>query len=73
MIQIILNDAQVQAVKRASGGAIELRDEAGALLGFVAPPIEEKVIAEARRRANSAGPWFTTSQVVDHLNSLGSK
>lgn len=69
MSQIILNDDQVKAIQAATD-AVELRDQQGKLVGYIAPPPSDEEIAEAQRRLNSAGPWHTTSQVLDHLDSL---
>jgi hypothetical protein len=70
MIQIILNDEQAR-LAQAAPESIELRDQRGQLVGYVARPLDADVIAVAKLRANSAGPWFTTQQVLDHLQSLG--
>ena len=64
-------------------GETELCDIDGRVLGrFV--PIDHDVDAmyaeaaahfdpeEMRRRLNSDGPWYTTEEVLRHLNSLGS-
>jgi hypothetical protein len=42
------------------------------------PPIPESLfpaaeIAEAERRANGPGPWFTTQEVLAHLKALEAK
>ena len=69
MAQIILSDDQARAVENATD-AVEIRDQHGNLLGYVSPPPSNAEIAEARRRLDSDGPWYTTQQVVDHLKSL---
>lgn len=69
MIQIILNDEQARAVANAAD-SIELRDKRGKLVGYVSPPLKDTVIAEANRRLHSSGPWYTTQQVLEHLQSL---
>jgi len=69
MIQIILNDDQLKAVQDAAG-SVELRDQRGRIVGYVSRPPSATVIAEARRRLDSEGPWYTTQQVLDHLQSL---
>ena len=64
-------------------GETELCDIDGRVLGrFV--PVDDDVEAmyaeaaahfdpeEMRRRLNSDGPWYTTEEVLRHLNSLGS-
>jgi hypothetical protein len=69
MIKIVLSDEQAKAVANAAG-AIELRDHQGRLIGLVSPSPSSAEIAEAKRRLNSAGPWYTTEQVINHLQSL---
>ena len=69
MIQIILNEDQLKAVQDAAG-SVELRDQRGRIVGYVSRPPSAAVIAEARRRLTSEGPWYTTQQVLDHLQSL---
>ncbi len=70
MAHIILTDDQVRAVQIATG-TVEVRDQRGALLGYLSRPPSDAEIAEARRRLRSEGPWYTTQQVLDHLDSLG--
>jgi hypothetical protein len=69
MTQIILTDDQVGALQFATG-TVEVRDRRGALLGYLSRPASESEIAEAARRLESRGPWYTTQQVLDHLDSL---
>jgi hypothetical protein len=69
MTQIILSDDQANAVQAATD-TVEIRDRRGNLLGYVSLPPSEAEIAEARGRLHSAGPWYTTEQVLDHLKSL---
>ncbi len=66
---IILNDDQVKAVQAAATG-VELRDAEGHVVGYVAKPASKDVVAEAKRRLNSDGPWHTTQEVLDSLNAL---
>ena len=69
MTQIVLSDDQAKAVQ-AAVGAVEVRDRHGNLLGYVSPPPSDAEIAEARRRLESDGPWYSTEQVMGHLKSL---
>jgi hypothetical protein len=69
MTQIILSADQAQLVNAASD-AVELRDDQGTLLGYVARSPSETEVAEARRRLATDGPWHTTEQVLKHLDSL---
>jgi hypothetical protein len=72
MMQIVLSDEQAQAIRNATG-PVELRDQEGKLLGHVPRPFTSERIADARRRAESDGPWYTTQQVLEHLASLDRK
>jgi len=69
MTQIILSADQVQVVVGASE-AVELRDDQGKLLGYVARPSSDTEVTEAKRRLESDGPWHTTEEVLKHLDSL---
>lgn len=69
MTSITLNSDQLREFE-AAGDTIELRDEAGNVLGYVAKPLSAEIIATALQRSQSAGPWHTTQQVLDHLKSL---
>lgn len=69
MIQIILSDEQVKTAHEAKQG-VELRDKHGTLVGYLHPPPSDEMIAEAKRRLHSDGPWYTTKQVLNHLESL---
>ncbi len=69
-MRIVLSDDQASAVQAATG-IVEIRDRRGSLLGYVSPPPADAEIAEAKRRLQSDGPWLTTEQVMDHLESLG--
>jgi hypothetical protein len=69
MIQIILSDEQARAVQDAAEG-VELRDERGKLVGYISRPPSNAEISAAKQRLKSDGPWYTTQQVLDHLQSL---
>jgi len=69
MTEIILSADQIQAVVNATD-AVELRDDQGNLVGYVARPPSDAEITDARRRLESDGPWHTTEQVLKHLGSL---
>lgn len=69
MSQIVLSAHQVQFVVAASD-PVELRDDQGTLLGYVARPPADTEVAAAKRRLTSGGPWHTTEQVLKHLESL---
>ena len=69
MAQIVLTDDQVRPV-RAANETVEVRDRHGNLLGYVSAAPSDEEIAAAGERLPSAGPWYTTEQVLDHLKSL---
>jgi hypothetical protein len=69
MIKIVLNDEQAKAVEDSSG-AVELRDTRGRLVGYVARSSSAEDIAAAKARLSSTGPWYSTAQVLSHLQSL---
>lgn len=69
MIRITLNDEQAKAAQQSTE-VVELLDQRGQLVGYVSRPPQASVIAEAKRRLNSDGPWYTTPQVIQHLESL---
>ena len=69
MAEIILTDDQASALQVAAG-PVEVRDRRGTLLGYLSPPASDADIAEATRRLKSDGPWYTTRQVLDHVQRL---
>ena len=71
MTQIVLNDDQVRSVRDATD--VEVRDLHGHLLGYLSRPAGVAEISEATRRLESNGPWCSTKQVFDHLDSLEAK
>ena len=79
MTTIVLTPEQAGILQSAQGQvAICLPD--GSIAGFVAtslpdltpkePLFTEAEIAEAEKALKSDGPWFTTSEVLDHLRSM---
>jgi hypothetical protein len=69
MIKIVLDDEQAKAIENAIG-PVELRDSSDTLVGYVARRPSDAEIQDAKRRLNSAGPWYSTEQVLNHLQSL---
>jgi hypothetical protein len=69
MTQVILSPEQVRQVATAEG-AIEFVDRAGRHVAYVAAEFTPVEIAIAERRAGSSGPWFSTDEVLEHLQSL---
>jgi len=72
MPHIVLDDQQAQIVSEITG-YVEIRDRRGRHLGFVAHDFTDAEIQEAKRRAASNEPRYTTAQVLQHLESLESQ
>jgi hypothetical protein len=71
MTHITLTEEQARIVEQARE-VIQVRDGQGNVLGCIEPhdfTLEE--IEEAKRSLASAEPRYTTSQVLEHLRSLG--
>jgi hypothetical protein len=70
MTQIFLNDDQINAFRQATD-AVELRDPAGAFLGYITRRLlaTPREIAEARERLNSQGPWHTTAEMLNRVQA----
>lgn len=81
MGQVIVPAEMVERL-RAAGRAVEVRDEAGRLVGRFEPhpsldevrqlvgPADWPSDEELRRLAQSDGPWFTPEQVMERLRGL---
>jgi hypothetical protein len=72
MPQITLTAEQVTLIVNGHEG-VEICDRSGRILGYVEPPIPPEEIEIAKSRMNWPGPWYTTEQVLDHLQSLEGK
>jgi hypothetical protein len=77
MTQIILNSEQAAIITDAKE-PVWVRFPDGMIAGWLKRDITPKEplftpeeIAEAERRADAPGPWYTTKEVLDHLKSLG--
>jgi hypothetical protein len=80
MPQIVLTSDQDEILATACEPVPVCRPD-GSVAGFVSPkkqvatPKEPlfapEEIAEAERRIDSPGPWYTTTEVLDHLRSQG--
>ena len=77
MTQLVLTPEQASLVSQTQGKLpIYLPD--GSVAGYlsrIAPSTDRPVftpeeIAAAKRAADSAGPWYSTQQVLDHLRTL---
>ena len=69
MVVIVLNEEQARVIAEARDG-VELRDNSGRHLGFVSHGVTQEEIDEAKRRAASDEPRYTTDEVLEHLRSL---
>ena len=71
MPYITVDDEQAKIIA-GSRETVEIRDRSGRRLGYITHGFTPTEIAEAERRANSEGPWHTTQEVLEHLQSLES-
>jgi hypothetical protein len=79
-IQITLTPDQA-AVLAGTQDLVAIRRPDGSFVGWISPatrfiipnecPFTPEEIAAAEKEAESAGPWHTTQEVLDHLRSLG--
>lgn len=69
MTHITVDAAQAELILN-SGESIEIRDEQGRHLGFVAQGFSDAELATAAERAASDEPRYTTEEVRAHLKSL---
>lgn len=69
MSHITVDDQQAKAIAEAHGH-VEVRDRHGNCLGVVIQILNRETLEIAKRRADSDGPWRTTEQVLNRLESL---
>jgi hypothetical protein len=72
MSHIVVSDDQARIICAATGN-VEIRDQHGNHLGYVAHGFTNDDIAIARRRLASEEPRYTTKEVLEHLESLEAK
>lgn len=78
MAELIVSDEQARMLSK-TGGVVVLKDQQGNVVGGayrtgrvdLKKVFTPEQIAEAKRRSQSKGPWLTTSQVLEHLRTLG--
>lgn len=70
MVQVFLTEEQVRLLRHSLTEAVQLCDAQGKVVRTLEPAITEEEIAEAKRRAASKGPWFTSAQVQARLRAL---
>jgi hypothetical protein len=66
---IVVDDEQAKAIEQTSQ-TVEIRDRQGRSLGDFSRDFTSEEIAEAKRNLASKGPKYTTSQVLDYLQTL---
>jgi hypothetical protein len=79
MTQITLTPEQAAALEGAEG-LVALRRPDGSFVGWISPstkfiipnecPFTPEEIAAAEKEAEGEGPWHTTREVLDHIESL---
>ncbi len=79
MTQITLTPEQAATIA-GSDGLVALRRPDGTYVGWISPntkfiipnecPFTPEEIAAAEHEAGSGGPWHTTREVMQHLQSL---
>lgn len=72
MTIIVIDPQQAKIISEAED-QVEIRDADGQHVGYVARGFTPNEVAEARRRLDSEGPWYTTQQVVEHIRSLAAE
>lgn len=72
MPHITVTAEQAKLIATGPDG-IEICDPSGRILGHVEPPVPPEEIEIAKARMNWPGPWYTTEQVLAHLQSLDGK
>jgi hypothetical protein len=66
---IVVDDQQAQVIAQTSD-SLEIRDQQGRCLGYVAHGFTPEDIALAKKSLASDEPRFTTQEVLNHLRSL---
>ena len=69
MSHIVVDDRQAKIIAEAAQ-TLEIRDQRGNHLGYVAHRFTDEDVAVAKRRLQSDEPRFTTREVLEHLRSL---
>jgi hypothetical protein len=69
MVQVILSKEQALQLERACE-AVELLDPEGRSLGIVTTRLTAAQIEAGQKLARSDGPWYSTAEVLQHLESL---
>jgi hypothetical protein len=72
MTTITLTPDQLKRLNDA-GGDVVLVDADGQQVGCVSPPLPEREWEAMKARIDSDGPWYTTAEVITHLQTLGTE
>ena len=70
MVQIVLNDEQIKQIKAANDSVVFVNSR-GVPIVYGSTGFSPEEIQEALERAKSDGPWYTTEEVLRHLESMG--
>jgi len=70
MVQVILTEDQARLVQQAMGERVQLCAPNGKVLRLIDPVFSPEEIAEAKKRAQSPGPWYSGAQVQARLRAL---
>ena len=68
MPELILTKEQAEMLSNAHG-PVAVKDATGNVLGRFEPKLTAERVAELKRIAASAGPWFTGEQVRSRLSA----
>jgi hypothetical protein len=68
MVQTVLNDEQVKQIEEAAEPVVFVNAR-GIPVAYASTSFSPEEIAEAHRRAQSDGPWYTTEEVVRFIES----
>ncbi len=76
IVPIIVLTPEQEAVLAAGAERVMIQRPDGRVAAVVDPRRNKPLftseeVAEAERRADSPGPWYTTAEVLAHLHSLG--
>lgn len=72
MTTIALTPDQLRRFRDAHGEVV-LVDDQGCEIGFVSPPLTPQEWDGIQSRIDSEGPWYSTNEVLSHLQSLGAE
>lgn len=60
----------VEPVHQKNSEPLELCDSSGAVVGRFETPLTKEYVAQLKKKARSAGPWYTGEQVQRRLQAL---